>query len=384
MKFTINTNDFRSVVKRLALVAIKGTSPTASVIQFEYDGKDMMMTTNNLQQQRTIKINVVSDSDKPCKFTIDCIRMNKLLTCIRTDNVVIEYDGLDKCKMDIGTKITFDVVSDCYKFDDISTNNAASVIFYNSALKDALNKVSWAVADKKENRKVLTGVAMYVDVENKIITTVATNAKYLAIHKTLTPKINIMKDTKDCAVIIPHEALKMIDSLDDAFTVVAITDDYMLMVCGDDVLTTKLIVGSFPNYKQVVPEKTMYKYKTDTKHLIKEIKQVQKIVKTMGVGADIMQFTLNDCTVNMLPLKYNYNTKTDEPVGIEHTAKMEYTTTELMPETFTFKFKLDIILPILESFDSDVKFGINSEKSPFVFTGDDNYKVIGMPCVSYN
>lgn len=381
MKFTINTNDFKSVVKRLVIVARKDTFPTTSAIQFEYDGKEMMMTTNNFQQQRTIKINVVSDSDKPCKFTIDCIRMNKLLTCIRTANIVIEYDGLDKCKVDIGTKITFDVVHDCYKFDDISTNNNASVIFYNSALKDALNKVSWAVADKKENRKVLTGVAMYIDVENKMITTVATNARYLAIHKTLTPKINIMKDTKDCESIIPHEALKMIDSLDGAFTVVAITDKYMLMVYGDDVLTTKLIVGNFPNYKQVVPEKTMYKYKTDTKHLIKEIKQVQKIVKTMETDADIIQFTLNDCNVDMLPLKHNYNTKKDETVGIEHTAKMEYTTTELMPETFTFKFKFDIILPILESFDNDVKFGINSERSPFVFSGDDNYKVIGMPVI---
>lgn len=381
MKFTINTNDFKSAVKRLAIVAIKGTLPTTSAIQFEYDGREMMMTTNNLQQQRTIKINVVSDSDKPCKFTIDCIKMNKLLPCIRTDNIVIEYDGLDKCKVDIGIKITFDVVHDCYKFDDISTNNAASVIFYNSTLKDALNKVSWAVADKKENRKVLTGVAMYVDVKSKTITNVATNGKYLAVYKTLTPKINIMKDTKDCAAIIPHEALKMIDSLDGAFTVVAITDKYMLMVCGDDVLTTKLIVGSFPNWKQVVPEKTMYKYKTDTKHLIKEIKQVQQIVKTMEAGADFVQFTLNDCNVGMLPLIHNYNTESDKTVGIEHTAKMEYTVTELIPETFIFKFKFDTILPILESFDNDVKFGINSERSPFVFTGDDNYKVVSMPCV---
>ena len=182
MKFTINTDDFKSAVKRLALVAIKGTLPTTSAIQFEYDGREMMMTTNNLQQQRTIKIAVVSDSDEPCKFTIDCIKMNKLLSVIRTDNIVIEYEGFDKCKVDIGTKITFDVVHDCYKFDDVSTNNAASVIFYNSALKDALNKVSWAVADKKENRKVFTGVAMYVDVENKTITNVATNGKYLAIY----------------------------------------------------------------------------------------------------------------------------------------------------------------------------------------------------------
>jgi DNA polymerase-3 subunit beta len=379
MKFTINTNDFKSAVKRLALVAIKGTLPTVSAIQFEYDGKEMMMTTNNLRQQRTIKINVVSDSDKPCKFTIDCIKMNKLLTCIRTDNIVIEYDGFDNCKVDIGTKITFDVVHDCYKFDDINTNDASSVVFYNSALKDALNKVSWAIADKKATRQVLTGVAMYVDVENKMITSVATNGKYLAVHKTLTPKINIMKDTKDCTAIIPQEALKMIDSLDEECTFVAITDKYMLMVCGDDILTTKLIQGNFPNWKQVVPEKTMYKYKTDTKHLIKEIKQVQKIVKTMEADADIIQFTLNDCNVGMLPVKYNYNTKSYETVGIEHVAKMEYTTTELMPETFTFKFNLDMLLSILESFDNDVEFGINSDISPFVFTGDDNYKVIGMP-----
>ena len=223
MKFTINTNDFKSAVKRLATVAINGTLSTTSAIQFEYDGKEMLMTTNNLQQQRTIKIN------------------------------------------------------------------------------------------------------------------------------------------------IPHEALKMIDSLDGTFTVVAITDKYMLMVCGVDVLTTKLIEGNFPNWKQVVPEKTMYKYKTDTKHFIKEIKQVQKIVKAMEADADMIQFTLNDCNVGMLPLKHNYNTRSDETVGIEHVAQMEYTATELMPETFTFKFKFDMILPILESFDSDVKFGITLRRAKTFF-----------------
>ena len=130
----------------------------------------------------------------------------------------------------------------------------------------------------------------------------------------------------------------------------------------------------------VIPEKTMYRYKTDTKQFIKELKSVQKIIKVMEVASPKIKFTLSDVSVKMTVLIHSYITETaDKEAGIEQIAHMLYVITENLPVDFEFAFSPELLADILTSFEGEITWGINSDTSPFVFTGDDNYKVIGMP-----
>lgn len=124
----------------------------------------------------------------------------------------------------------------------------------------------------------------------------------------------------------------------------------------------------------------MYSYKTDTKQFVKELKSVQKIIKVMEVSSPKIKFTLSDVSVTMTVLIHSYMSGTaDKEAGIEQIAHMPYVTTEHLPADFEFAFNPEMLSDILTSFEGEITWGINSDTSPFVFTGDDNYKVVGMP-----
>lgn len=152
MLVTINANEFKNAVKKLSIVSTaKGTLSITGAIQCAYDGEGTFtMTTTNLYKQHTIKFIGVCTGNQPCKFTIDCNKVNKLLTCIKTTNVVMDYDEQsNKVVLNIGAKITFDSLTpaDFYEFD-VSAEPSTSLMFLQSSLKTALDKVFWA-SEKK-------------------------------------------------------------------------------------------------------------------------------------------------------------------------------------------------------------------------------------------
>jgi DNA polymerase-3 subunit beta len=383
MLVTINANEFKTAVKKLAIVSTaKGTLSITGAIQCVYDGEGVFtMTTTNLYQQHTIRFNGVCTGNQPCKFTINCNKVNKLLTCIKTTNVVMEYDEQsNKVVLHIGAKITFDSLTadDFYEFD-VSAEPTASLMFLQSSLKTALDKVFWASEKKDDHRKVLLGICFDINTDDKTVTMVATNSKYLATYTVKSPHSAILTGSSS-KIVIPNDAVKSIDTLDGAVVSVQFTDNYATFTSGNDIFITKIIEGCFPNYKMVIPEKTMYVYSTDTTQFIKEFKSVQKIIKVMEVESPKIKFTLSDVDVKMTVLVHSYMTRTaDKEAGIEQIVHLPYVTTEHLPVGFEFAFNPELLVDILTSFEGEITWGINSDTSPFVFTGDDNYKVIGMP-----
>jgi DNA polymerase III sliding clamp (beta) subunit (PCNA family) len=69
----------------------------------------------------------------------------------------------------------------------------------------------------------------------------------------------------------------------------------------------------------------------------------------------------------------------DKEAGIEQIVQLPYVTTEHLPAAFKFAFSPELLTDVLTSFEDEITWGINSDTSPFVFTGDDNYKVVAMP-----
>lgn len=383
MLVTISANEFKNAVKKLAIVSTaKGTVPITGAIQCAYDGEGTFtMTTTNLYQQHTIRFTGVCTGSQPYKFTIDCNKVNKLLTCIKTANVVMEYDEYtNKVVLNIGAKITFDslTAADFYEFD-VSAEPTASLIFLQSSLKTALDKVFWASEKKDDRRKMLLGICFDINAKDKTVTTVATNGKMLATYTVKSPQGVILTGSSS-KIVIPNDAVKSIDTLEGAVVSVQFTDKYATFTSGNDVFITKIIEGSYPNYKMIIPANTMYSYKTDTKQFIKELKSVQKIIKVMEVDLPKVKFTLSDVSVKMTVLIHSYMEATaDKEAGIEQIAHMLYATTEHLPADFEFAFNPELLSDILTSFEGEVTWGINDMIAPFVFTGDDNYKVIGMP-----
>lgn len=119
--------------------------------------------------------------------------------------------------------------------------------------KDALSQVVVA-ASLDEARPVLAGVYLYIEKGNLVI--VATDSYRLAEKKL---KLKKTKTEPDLAIIVPartmQELTRVLADAEADLNVYLSENQVMFEVDGIE-LTSRLIDGQFPNYRQIIPDQT--------------------------------------------------------------------------------------------------------------------------------
>ncbi len=117
-------------------------------------------------------------------------------------------------------------------------------------LKETLEQVTVAVS-LDEARPVLAGV--YLHLEKDTLTAVATDSYRLAERKM---KVKAGQTEKALELIVPgramHELARILGEVDGEVAI-HIGEGQIMFVVGDLQLTSRLIEGQFPNYKQIIP-----------------------------------------------------------------------------------------------------------------------------------
>ena len=123
-----------------------------------------------------------------------------------------------------------------------------TITFKGADLKRMLGQISYAIT-LNDSRKVLHG--MLFSYRDGVVTMVATDSKRLAMTERAVE--NVAGGNGDC--IIPLQAANEIkrqaDPQDDV--TLEIGDKMARFTTSDTVLTTKLIEGNYPNFRQVIP-----------------------------------------------------------------------------------------------------------------------------------
>lgn len=118
-----------------------------------------------------------------------------------------------------------------------------------SDLRRLIEKTEFAISTE-ETRYYLNGIYLHVEADK--LRGVATDGHRLALVD-----LDLPADAADMAgVIIPRKTVGEIQRLlDDVETVaVELSDTKIRVTCGDAVLTSKLIDGTFPDYRRVIPQ----------------------------------------------------------------------------------------------------------------------------------
>jgi len=121
-----------------------------------------------------------------------------------------------------------------------------------SQLKEALKKTSYAISTD-ESRYVLNGI--FLSFHDQKLTLVATDGRRLGmIEHTLE-----YPEGQDCDIIIPTKAVAELQrklSTEGELTLL-LKDNQVCFIVDQTVIVSKLIEGSYPNYKQVIPGKAL-------------------------------------------------------------------------------------------------------------------------------
>lgn len=265
-----------------------GALPVLSGLRLELTGDKLTITGTDLDLTIQLSLNVGGEDDGgvvlPARLAADIVRSmtsGKVEVAVEGDEVSIS-----------GGRAQFSVRP--LSFDDypkLASPAAASVTLPAAEVGEALRQVVRA-ASTDEARPILTGVLLTA--ENGGLRMVATDSYRLAVrdlanHQVLGP---------DQRVLVPGRALSELQRLvggGDALTMRLGERDATFEV-GDTRLSTRLIEGEFPNYRQLIPANHPNTLTVEREPLLEAVRRVKILAKDatpvrLQMGGDTLRLT---------------------------------------------------------------------------------------------
>jgi DNA polymerase III subunit beta len=145
-----------------------------------------------------------------------------------------------------------------------------------AALHETIGRVARA-ASRDEARPVLTGVL--VTVEEKQLTMVATDSYRLAVKRTELDSPVSEKLEANIPARALRELARLIEAAPDEPLQVWLTRNQAIFKVGQTSLSSRLIEGQFPNYRQLLPESYDHEVKLPRAELLDVVRRVSQLAQ---------------------------------------------------------------------------------------------------------
>lgn len=239
--------------------------------------------------------------EKEGEFTVDSKLINEYISLLPDEKVEVEMvdDSLKITGKNYKTKIRGQVSND---FPILPKNDQQESYFINiNNFKNALSSVIFSVANN-DNRVELSGV--FFSFKNKLLTLAGTDS-YRLSEKTITYKTNGQDAEK--SLIIPARTIQELIRILNNFKIeeqlenneeieINLNENQIFFSFGSTNLTSRIIIGNYPDYKQIIPaaEKTLVYINKDS--LVKAVKTAGLFSK-IGLNDIGLVFKKNKVTV---------------------------------------------------------------------------------------
>ncbi|HEY0518616.1 MAG TPA: DNA polymerase III subunit beta [Ilumatobacteraceae bacterium] len=265
-----------------------GALPVLSGLRLELVGDRLSITGTDLDLTIQLTLAVGGDGDGgvvlPARLAADIVRS------LGAGKVEVIVDG-DEVNIS-GGRSQFSVRP--LSFDDypkLAAPTTSSVTLPAAAVGEALRQVVRA-ASTDEARPILTGVLLTA--ENGGLRMVATDSYRLAVRDLADHQV-LGADQK---VLVPGRALNELQRLvggGDDLTM-RLGDRDATFEVGDTRLTTRLIEGEFPNYRQLIPASHPNTLTVEREPLLEAIRRVKILAKDatpvrLQMGGDTLRLT---------------------------------------------------------------------------------------------
>jgi len=265
-----------------------GALPVLSGLRLELVGDRLSITGTDLDLTIQLTLSVGGDGDGgvvlPARLAADIVRS------MGAGKVEVEVDG-DEVNIS-GGRSNFSVRP--LSFDDypkLATPTTSSVTLPSAAVGEALRQVVRA-ASTDEARPILTGVLLTA--ENGGLRMVATDSYRLAVRDLADHQV-LGADQK---VLVPGRALNELQRLvggGEELTM-RLGDRDATFEVGETRLSTRLIEGEFPNYRQLIPASHPNTLTVEREPLLEAIRRVKILAKDatpvrLQMGGDTLRLT---------------------------------------------------------------------------------------------
>jgi DNA polymerase III subunit beta len=249
MKLSIQREGLLKALQRICnIIGSRTTLPVLANVLIEAEGSKVSLTTTDLELRLTTSVD--AKIEQPGRTTLPAKRLLGLVSKFKGDSVDFHTNEKHHTEIKSGTA-SFTLLGLGPEDFPVQPEFTAQrkLKIKQVELARIIDRISYAVS-LDDSRKVLHGLLLSVKEGN--LTAVATDGKRLALVEKLLEEAPSGSDgdiiiTQKCAT----EAKRIIEKDGDAF--IEIGERQVLFRIGSTIMTSKLIEGNYPNYRQVIP-----------------------------------------------------------------------------------------------------------------------------------
>ena len=367
MKFISLQNNLKKGLNIVSHTTSKNVNlPILNNILIKAYSGEIELVGTNLEIGVTCKLN--GKIEKEGEITINSKLLTDYINLLNSDSqVFFELNNENELIIESGnykTKIKGESSEEFPLIPTVESGNKFLIEL--SLLRKALNNVVFAVSTS-ENRLELTGVLF--SFSDKELSLAATDSYRLAERV-----IKLKSGSGDEKIIVPaktiQELLRILNNLEeevDKEVEISFSDNQILFTFNSTSLISRLINGNYPDYKQIIPNKTNTTTIVNKQEFVRAVKAASLFSKN-GVNDVLLQIKNNSIIISSFS-----GLSGESQINIEANNRGE--DNEI---TINFKYLLDG----LNNINSDsVEVLILNSNSPCVLKkeGEDDYLYIIMP-----
>ena len=353
----------KSINLTLGVVEKRQTLPILSNVLFEVDESSLKLTATDLESEISTT-SIVSNFNSGGKTTAPARKLNdlcRLMPDLAEIHFYLDGDNL-KIETESGKYNLSTLPSEDFPvFETEDTQSQINISSQN--LKNLITKTSFAMGNQ-DWRHYLNGLYMMID--DKVITTVATDAHRLAMA---TSSLN-EASSESTSGIVPRKSINEIGKLvgdESENVVIQLGQTSIAANVSGTTFVSKLIEGKFPDYEQVIPSGESSLLVVDRKNFSESLSRVSVLSSEKYKG------------VRIITKKDSLNISANNP---EKEQGEENLSCEYQGEEIDIAFNVNYLQEILSTIDSE-KIEINffgSEKSCLITDpNSENLKYVVMP-----
>lgn len=285
MKLTIERSELAAALSAVAHAATtNATLPVLGAVRMSCDGKLLHLTCTDLDV--SLETAVACKASKPGAACVPAKLLTAIVKELPDADAVLTVSG-GKLSIQSGA-VSFDLLAlDAAEFPNVPEAGDGGALMDSDVLLSALKCVACAQSDD-DSRYVLNAVRM--EPNGDALAVLATDGRRLAVCE-------IAVDSQLAATIPTKAVTELVRMLSGASEMRLSANGSMVRaVCGQTTLTCKLIDGTYPNWKQVIPNRHARTATINRAELLDAIDRAGLISKD-GVAPATLSFTRGKLTI---------------------------------------------------------------------------------------
>ena len=310
MKLIITKSSFLDGLQAVQnIVNLRSTLPILSNVLLTAEKKHLELTTTDLEV--SVRCRIEADVPKPGKTTLPARRLFSIIRELPDSAIELEVDDKDIAKLTCGSSFFKIIGLSEDEFPPITKADGKNSYTLDQGIFREMLKKTWYAASTDETRYVLNGVLLSFKA-GKLIA-VATDGRRLALVE---QEIDFPKEAEADMILPTKTVTELMHVLgDEGELKIHATEHQIIFEFNDIVVASKLVDGTYPNYKQVIPARCEERVTIERESLLIALRRVS-LVTTDKSNATRLTFGDNQLIISInapdvgearetLPIKYS-------------------------------------------------------------------------------